>query len=186
MGNVSDLMTKLETLNNNSRSTSQPRSCLCLNGDLANMFTSLDHTSIRKAVRWLLESVRETSRRRETLVPMSLTGGPIHLGRSGDADTKRITLTFDEILDIINFDLNNTYFRVGDTVLQQKVGIPMGSPLSPAIAQIVCAYYEYHTISQARLDGITNQVDGVRYVGDLTAVIFYNPNSTSSNVTGKY
>ena len=56
----------------------------------------------------------------------------------------------------------------------------MGSPLSPAIAQIVCAYYEYHTISQARLDGITNPVDGVRYIDDLTAVVFYNPNSTSS------
>jgi hypothetical protein len=183
MGNVSDLMIKLEKLNNDSRSSSnllKPRACLCLNGDLANMFTSLDHASIRKAVRWLLDSVRETSRRREVSVPMSKTGGPIHLGRSGDADTKRITLTFDEILEIVDFDLNNTYFRVGDTVLQQKVGIPMGSPLSPAIAQIVCAYYEYHTILQARLDGITNQVDGARYVDDLTAVIYYDPSSEAS------
>ena len=182
MGNVSDLMEKIEKLNNlKTNKSDSRRSCLCLNGDLANMFTSLDHKSIRKAIRWLLDSVKKSSRRREVSVPMSKsTGGDVHLGRSGDADTKRITLTFEELIEIVEFDLNNTYFRVGDTVLQQKVGIPMGSPLSPAIAQILCAYYESHIISKCRLDGILNQVEGIRYVDDLTAVIYYDPTSVSS------
>ena len=181
MSNVSDLMNKVEKLNEKcTQEKSCKRSCLCLNGDLANMYTSLDHTSIRKAVRWLLDCVRKTSRRKEVSIPISKIEGKTHLGRTGDADSKRINFTFDELLEIVDFDLDNTYFKVGDTMLQQKVGIPMGSPLSPALAQIICAFYESNTIKQARSAGITNEVDGVRYVDDLTAVIYYDPSSPLS------
>lgn len=188
MSNVNDLMTKVEKLNSITQGDDTSRACLCLNGDLANMFTSLDHTSIREAVRWLLNSVGTSTRRRSVSVPTSkVAGGDVHLtsGQSGDADTKRITITFEDILEIVDFDLNNTYFRVGDRVLQQKVGIPMGSPLSPALAQIVCAYYEYHTLKRARRIGIGNQVEGVRYVDDLTAVIYYDPTSLPSKINAE-
>ena len=130
--------------------------------------------------------MRKTHRRHEVSVPLfKVSGGDVHLGRTGDADTKRITISFDEILEIIEFDLNNTYFRVGDKVLQQKVGIPMGSPPSPALAQVVCAYYEFHTIQRARSVGITNSLEGVRYVDDLTAVIYYDPTSTTSKARAR-
>ena len=66
----------------------------------------------------------------------------------------------------------------GDTILQQRVGIPMGSPLSPALAQIVCAWYETKTIENMRREGVLNEVEGVRYVDDLTCFIFYDKSST--------
>ena len=74
---------------------------------------------------------------------------------------------------IVVFDLENSFFTVGKYRLLQKVGIPMGSPLSPAIAQIVCAFYECRTAQWARASLITNPVVGFRYMDDLTAFIFY-------------
>ena len=79
-------------------------------------------------------------------------------------------ITFDELFTIVNFDLRNSYFCVGDTLLKQIIGMPMGSPVSPALAQIVCAYYE--TKMHAKNTG-NNPVEGVRYVDDLTAFIYY-------------
>ena len=53
----------------------------------------------------------------------------------------------------------------------------MGSPLSPALAQIVCSWYETQVISQTRKDGFTNDIEGTRYVDDLTCFIFFDPAS---------
>ena len=61
----------------------------------------------------------------------------------------------------------------------------MGSPLSPALAQIVCAYYEFHTMQLAHRVGIDNALEGVRYVDDLTAVIYYDPTSGPSKTRAK-
>ena len=107
--------------------------------------TSLDHASITTAVTDVLKHVSKNTRRKEVMVPKSKMMGTPHLGRSSSVDDKAVTFTFDELLDIVKFDLNNAYFRIGDTILQQRVGIPMGSPLSPALAQIVCAWYETQT-----------------------------------------
>ena len=54
-----------------------------------------------------------------------------------------IQLTFDEIVQIVQFDLDNASFTVGDDVIMiQGVGIPMGSPTSSAIAPMICIYFE--------------------------------------------
>ena len=58
----------------------------------------------------------------------------------------------------------------------------MGSPVSPALAQIVCAYYE--TKMHAKNTG-NNPVEGVRYVDDLTAFIYYVKNCPKSLATAK-
>ena len=71
-------------------------------------------------------------------------------------------------------------FCVGDTLLKQVVGIPMGSPISPPLAQIICAYYESQVTQENKTKNLTNPVEGVRYVDDLTAFIFYLKNNAKS------
>ena len=51
----------------------------------------------------------------------------------------------------------------------------MGSPLSPALAQIVCSWYETNTISKIHKLGLHNDIEGIRYVDDLTCFIFFDP-----------
>ena len=75
-------------------------------------------------------------------VPVSKSDNSVRYGHSVASDASRINLTYDELLEIVCFDLNNSFFTVGTFVGKQTCGIPMGSPISPALAVIVCAYYE--------------------------------------------
>ena len=56
----------------------------------------------------------------------------------------------------------------------------MGSPVSPALAQIICAYYENNLITNLQREGIHNPIEGVRYVDDLTAFVYYDPSNATS------
>ena len=63
--------------------------------------------------------------------------GPAHWGRSSNMD--RVNLTFKQLMDIAKFSLENAYFTMGDKIVQQTVGLPMGDPLSPAMCIATCA-----------------------------------------------
>ena len=114
---------------------------------------------------------------REKTVRCKIDGDP-HFGRGATFDPTRVTLTFEKILTIVNFDLNNAIFTTGECTMRQQVGIPMGSPLSPSLAQIVCAFYEHRTLRRARILGYDNPVVGFRYVDGLTALIFHSGGSS--------
>ena len=56
-------------------------------------------------------------------------------------------MTQEQIREIVKIDLENAIFSVGDpknpnNIFRQILGVPMGSPLSPALAKIVCIYFE--------------------------------------------
>lgn len=46
-------------------------------------------------------------------------------------------IPFNEFILALRFILNSTFFTFNDTIYQQTYGTPMGSPLSPIIADIV-------------------------------------------------
>ena len=56
------------------------------------------------------------------------------------------------LLEIIEFSLANAYFEVGNAVLQQKVGVPMGGSLSPSISIIFLITCEMKWLSQCSID----------------------------------
>ena len=173
---INEMNGKLSTVNYNY---------LSMTGDLANMYTSLDHSSIRKAVRWLLFDTSKTVRERKCVsVPVSSNDNNTTFGKSMASDNSKITLTYDELIDIMNFDLNNSVFTVGNTTKQQKCGIPMGSPLSPALAVIVCAYYEHLIFEKLRsykFSTWTNKVLGVRYMDDVFSVVTHDGTNVSKH-----
>ena len=56
---------------------------------------------------------------------------------------KSVFISLNEIFEIVSFDVDNVFFTLGpNNILKQISGIPMGSPMSPAIAIIVCIFYE--------------------------------------------
>ena len=112
-----------------------------LNADIANMYTTLDHTSIKSAIKQLLNLVKCTRRREFLSIPYSKYE-PVTFGKTSRANTKRFTMSLHDIYAIVCMDLDNIYFKVGDTIMRQIHGIPMGSPLSPAMAICICAFYE--------------------------------------------
>ena len=62
---------------------------------------------------------------------------------------KRTILPVDNILELLAFYLNNTYFVFQDTYYEQNKGAAMGSPISPIIANIFMEAFEQKAIATA-------------------------------------
>ena len=62
---------------------------------------------------------------------------------------KRIILPVDNILELLAFCLNNTYFVFQDIFNEQNRGAAMGSPISPIIANIFMEAFEQKAIATA-------------------------------------
>ena len=124
------------------------------------MFTELPHDEISKAVAWAIDQM--SKRRHHVSIPKTGRGGA-RIGIPYLDDDSQVRMSFDEIMSIVKFDLDNCFFKSGNQILKQNVGIPMGSPLSPILALIICAFYEAkHKLS------INNAyiLEGERYVDD--------------------
>ena len=99
---------------------------------------------------------------------------PVRLGRKcGLYGWHDIDL--DTIGKVIHMDLNNTFFTIGNVTLQQTKGVPMGSPLSPVLAIMVCAYYENTFFKTCSVDN-RKRIEGIRYVDDIITVGVFKEN----------
>ena len=61
----------------------------------------------------------------------------------------RTIMTADNIIELLGFYLNNTYFLFQNVVYEQTKGATMGSPVSPVVASIYMETFENRAISTA-------------------------------------
>jgi hypothetical protein len=138
-------------------------------GDLKNMFSELPHDTVFEALDWLF--TRFAEKNHTDCVSMQRTGTQgVIMGRSRMAgwvvmDVKLVRL-------LLKFDIENCYYRVGNTVVKQVYGVPMGSPPSPPVASTVMQFYE-HTFCTEDLPQLlsvecdsADQAKGCRFADD--------------------
>jgi hypothetical protein len=146
---------------------------LLLAGDIKQMYTELSHSFIMEAFDWLVDTVTPQYRRKHISVPKRARKGA-HMGCNYNS-ASFITFSLQEIRDIVKFDLDNAIFTVGETTMKQNIGIPMGSPISPVLAVLVCAYSEAKFKEAIAMDPTFDRnVYGARYVDDAIFVVGYN------------
>ena len=58
-------------------------------------------------------------------------------------DKNYFVITVDDIAKYVDYELGNSYFSIGDTVYNQKNGLPMGGLISACLADITSIYKEY-------------------------------------------
>jgi len=69
----------------------------------------------------------------------------------------------DEFLSAVNFILTSTYFTFNSKIYKQSFGTPMGSPLSPIIADLVMCDLEENILNSLNIKPILFY----RYVDDI-------------------
>ena len=84
----------------------------------------------------------------------------------------------------MKFDLENTFFSLGNKTLHQKKGIPMGSPISPILAILVCAFYENNFLKNLKDE--RKRVSGIRYVDDAMTIIAFDKTDPFSKLKSYY
>ena len=81
----------------------------------------------------------------------------------------RTFLDVSDIVDLLRFVLNTTYFKFRGQIYQQKFGAAMGSPVSPIVANLYMEHLEQRAIETAPAE--CKPRIWKRYVDDILAVI---------------
>jgi hypothetical protein len=90
-----------------------------------------------------------------------------------------IVFTSEDLKQITNLDLKYTQSKVGETILEQRLGCPIGGILSTFYANLFCSYRENWFIEHVGKTYGENRVMGIRQVDDLVVWIACKRNSTS-------
>jgi hypothetical protein len=147
--------------------------------DIKNMYTEIKHESIMKAVYWCI-GICTNSRNRERIAICKnkhKSKYPTHWGRSYNSHT-HTEITIKTIIDIIEYDMNNVIFTLGNIFLRQINGIPMGGFISAPEAQLVCIYSEVQFHLSIGSD--RHYISGSRYMDDLSIFIAYKNRNNKS------
>jgi len=70
------------------------------------------------------------------------------LDNKWDLIEPHINISKQELLDAIRFILNSTYFKFNNKIYRQSHGAPMGSPLSPIVADFALQYLKSHILKK--------------------------------------
>ena len=124
----------------------------CMNQDLAGFFTSISSDRFIDSYHLLLHWYQQRNTQHATTFTVahseSLPDARVHRGshkHTSHTTTTRLrrrSLHIHEFPDIISAILELNYFMVGNRVVRQARGAPMGSPASPALCSMVAAVHE--------------------------------------------
>lgn len=150
------------------------------------MFTNLEHKEIIVAVKWLCETYAGTWKKK-TYNTRSSHKDIIYVEKRNpyecswqDHNDKSMWQMFHlhDLIQIVTFDLNNTYTTSGPMVFKQLKGAPIGGFLSSHYANIKCAYDEHQFHMKAiNSPQMTPHYRALREVDDLLAWAAYDLNS---------
>jgi hypothetical protein len=128
--------------------------------DIKEMYTCLPNVDIARAVDWSLGMFIKATRRRA--VNIRRYGKP--KGRTGPVynSASRIEVSCNTIGLYIQQILTQCYFTCGSMTMQQLVGIPMGSHISPPLAIVTCMFSEYKYECSRSL--IARPLGGLRFM----------------------
>ena len=82
---------------------------------------------------------------------------------------KRTYLNVDDIMELLKFVLETTYFRFEGEIYQQKFGVAMGSPVSPIVVNLYMEDLEQKIIATAPVD--CQPRNWKRYVDDVICLV---------------
>jgi hypothetical protein len=149
--------------------------------DVKNMFTELKHEHIISALTFIIHKTTDHYHCRAVTVS-KLGDKKAWFGRSPNRQSCT-TFSFKTLMQLARFELENTYFKVGTSViLKQNVGLSMGGYLSPPLAMIMAMVAEYKWLCTLGAD--EKFISGVRYVDDGLVVINSNDVHIVLNIIG--
>ena len=61
-------------------------------------------------------------------------------------------IPIDNLMEMLTFCLETTYLGMGSDIYRQEEGLPMGSPLSPLLANIYMEYFEEMALGSTSLN----------------------------------
>ena len=127
--------------------------------DFKSVFTSFKFDSIMEAMRHVVDKCFNSKVGSEA----SLVIGYKKCYYSSNSNIKGLKLRKEEILDLIQTLLNESYIKVGNLIFNQIKGIPMGSKSSAILCDLSLISYEHMFLTKEGYKALK----GVRYQDDI-------------------
>lgn len=145
------------------------RSAKCISSfDFSTLYTTIPHNKLIEVLNKIINFVFKGG-----------TRNYIAINKSGSANWVKSIKTFntiyskESVTEAIAYLISNCYFRLGDKLFRQDVGIPMGSDPAPAFANLFLFHYESSWLNSIKkTNNILARKFGqvFRYIDDLLAL----------------
>ena len=174
-----DLIDKCnEVVENHAHDYKDDTGFFILLADIKEMFTKLPKAITRKAVSFVLENAQHKTRSQHITVQHTNSGKiTCSFGKHTNKHEQKC-ISFQQLFEVVSYDLRNAVFTVGTSIYFQKQGVPMGGFISSAEAICMCAYSEHTWLSS--LTSLGQRLTAIRYMDDLLAFISFDRLSLQS------
>ena len=140
--------------------------------DFSTLYTNIPHSSLQEALTAIIDKCFANSKMKFITVNNS------EAFWSNNPSTRLFSFSFSfskiTLLSCIQFLINNTYFKCGDLIFRQNIGIPMGTDPGPDFANLFLHYYEFsfiHNNTRTKYGLCKKLSNGFRYIDDI---VFFN------------
>ena len=131
--------------------------------DIKEMFPSTPHSCIRKTILCMLDRALQKTRSHFVRVPKDRALS-VSFGKSANL-FETYQISFAQIYEVVDFYLKNAFFTVGDQLLKEKDGAPMGGGMSNILCVSVASICEDEWRNS--IDTDVNFFEIARYTDDV-------------------
>lgn len=128
--------------------------------DFKTLYTSIPHDKLKRTLASIIRSAFNSRRKKF----ISISGKIATL-----TDSRKSTFSFSlqQLIECINFLIDNSYIMYKGELYRQTIGIPMGTNCAPYLANIFLHYYEAAYIEDVNNSDVTSKLDNMfRYQDD--------------------
>ena len=141
--------------------------------DIEGCFPNMPKEAIKLGIREELQKITKAKGVDSVAVPTKKTEACTFNTRYGRGWT---TIPFEDLLDVMEFALDNTIFKDrANQLWRQCGGIPMGDPHSPGMCIGACAWMEHEWL-ECLDNSVKTHISARRYMDDV--IMFYAKNDT--------
>ena len=105
--------------------------------DFSTLYTTIPHSDLKKCLTSLIYKTFEKNNFKKIVI--SFKG----VYFSDDVKDGQSAFEYDQLVELLNFLIDNIYINFGDSIFRQTIGIQMGTNSAPLLANLYLFYYEY-------------------------------------------
>ena len=146
------------------------KSAKCVSSfDFSTLYTKIPHDKLLEVLSKIIDFTFKGGSKR--FIVVSRTGTAYWVDKINTGH--KYHFTKDNILDAVSYLLHNCYFKLGNKLFRQCIGIPMGSDPAPFFANLFLFYYESSWLKDVKKSNniLARKFGNVfRYIDDLIAL----------------
>lgn len=136
--------------------------------DFSTLYTKMTHNSILNTMFELIDMLFQNAGTDKIITSKSLDFGSTYYTKNAISNNSNIVMHKNEIKDLLQTVLYESYIRIADQIYRQIAGVPMGGNSSGALADLTLSYMEFKYTKANK--PWNNEAMIFRYIDDILTI----------------